>query len=257
MTVTNGQRNLIVTGAAGGMGSEVLKLLAQRNANVVCVDLDESAMAEVIASLGATEGEFVAVGADAADEHAVERYVADAVERWGGLDGLFNIAGTAGDPAMMTDTTIDNYDKVMWSNARTVFINVKFTLPHLIERGGGAIVSTGSYLAVRGSPACGSYGASKHAVVGLTKTLAIEVARQNVRANVVCPGSMDTNMIRELYPAIADDPAEAEAMLLNGIPQGRFAQPQELASTGVWLLLDAPSHLTGQVLMVDGGATAA
>jgi len=249
-------RNLVVTGAAGGMGSAALQILSERDVNVVCVDREEDAVAAVIEGLGETRGEFVAVGADVSDAAAVEAYVELPVERWGGLDGLFNIAGIEGELLPMLEATIENYDRVMAVNARSVFLGMKFALPHLIARGGGTIVSTGSVLAVRGVEACGAYGASKHAIVGLTKTLAVEVAAQNVRANVVCPGSMDTRMIRELYPQISDDPKEAEAVLVEGIPQKRMARPEELASTGIWMLLDAPEYMTGQVLLVDGGVTA-
>lgn len=249
-------RNVVVTGAAGGMGSAALACLAEREVNVVAVDLDSQAVEKVIAELGPTKGEFVAVGADVSDSAAVESYVQEAVTRWGGLDGLFNIAGTEGELKPMLESTIENYDRVMSVNARSVFLGMKFALPHLLARGGGSIVSTGSYLAIRGEAACSAYGASKHAVVGLTKTLAVEVAAQNVRANVVCPGSMDTQMIRKLYPSISADPAEAEATVVANIPQKRMAQPHELAETGVWLLLDAPTHLTGQVLMIDGGRSA-
>ncbi|MGH2938425.1 MAG: SDR family NAD(P)-dependent oxidoreductase [Solirubrobacterales bacterium] len=250
-------RNLVVTGASGGMGREVLRLLAARDVNVVCVDLDEESVQGAIDVLGETRGEFVAHGADVSEESAVEAYISLAVDRWGGLDGLFNMAGIEGELLPMAEATIENYDKVMAVNARGVFLGMMFALPHLLERGGGTIISTGSYLAIRGVAACGPYGASKHAIVGMTKTLAVEVAEQNVRANVVCPGSMDTRMIRELYPSISDDPVEAEAVLTQGIPQKRLAQPEELASTGVWLLLDAPAHMTGQVIMVDGGLSAA
>jgi NAD(P)-dependent dehydrogenase (short-subunit alcohol dehydrogenase family) len=249
-------RNLVVTGAAGGMGVEVLRLLAERDVNVVCVDLDQGRTAATIETLGETRGEFVAVGADVSDEHDVESYIGLAVERWGGLDGLFSMAAIEGELKPILESSIEDFDNVIRINARSVFLGMKFALPHLLERGGGAIVSTGSYLAIRGVPACGTYGASKHAVVGLTKTLALEVAEQNVRVNVVCPGSMDTRMIRELYPSISEDPVEAEKILTEGIPQKRLAKPEELASTGVWLLLDAPDHMTGQVLMVDGGLSA-
>jgi NAD(P)-dependent dehydrogenase (short-subunit alcohol dehydrogenase family) len=252
----SGTRNLVVTGAAGGMGSAVLEILAKRDVNVVCVDRDEAAVATVIEGLGQIQGEFVAVGADVSKASAVEAYIELPVERWGGLDGLFNVAGIEGELLPMLEATIENYDRVMAVNARSVFLGMKFALPHLVERGGGSIVSTGSVLAIRGVEACGPYGASKHAIVGLTKTVAVEVAAQNVRANVVCPGSMDTRMIRELYPQISADPEEAEAVMTAGIPHKRMARPDELASTGVWMLLDAPDHMTGQVLLVDGGATA-
>jgi NAD(P)-dependent dehydrogenase (short-subunit alcohol dehydrogenase family) len=250
-------RNLIVTGAAGGMGSSVLELLKERDVNVVCVDRDASAVEAVISRIGPTKGDFVPVGADVSEAEDVSGYVNLAVERWGGLDGLFNIAGVEGALQPFLEATIEDYDRVMKVNARSVFLGIKFSLSHLIERGGGSIVSTGSYLAIRGEPSCGVYGASKHAIVGMTQTLAVEVAQQNVRANVVCPGSMDTRMIKELYPRISEDLHEAEAVILQKIPQGRMARPDELASTGVWLLLDAPEHLTGQVLMVDGGRSAA
>ena len=249
-------KNVVVTGAAGGMGAEALKILAARDVNVVAVDLDEARVASTIAELGDTRGEFVAVGADVSDADDVRRFVELAASRWDGLDGIFNIAAIEGDLLPFLECTIEDYDRVMQINARSVFLTIKFALPHLIARGGGAIVNTGSHLATRGEKSCGSYGASKHAVVGLTRTLALEVADKDVRVNVVCPGSMDTRMIRELYPRISDDPAEAEAVLTSAIPQGRFAMPEEVAGTGVWLLLDAPTHLNGQVINVDGGRAA-
>lgn len=248
--------NVIVTGAAGGMGRAVLEILGRREVNVVCVDREQAAVQAAIDGLPERHGEMLAIAADVGEAQDVERYVRLAVDRFGGLDGLFNIAGTEGALQPFLEATIEDYDKVMRVNARSVFLGMKFALPRLIERGGGAIVSTGSYLAIKGEPACGAYGASKHAIVGLTRTFALEAAPHDVRANVVCPGSMDTRMIRELYPRIAADPAEAEATIVGIIPQKRMARPDELASTGVWLLLDAPSHLTGQVIMVDGGRAA-
>lgn len=245
-------KNVIVTGASGGMGAATLKLLAERDANVVCVDVDRERVAATIDELGPTRGEMVAVGADVSDAEQVESYVKLAVDRWGGLDGVFNIAGIEGELLPLIDATIEDYDRVMHVNARGVFLSIKAALPRLIERGGGTIVSTGSHLAERGEPTCGSYGASKHAIVGLTRTLAVEAAAQNVRANVVCPGAMDTRMIRAIFPRISDDPAVAEAALVSAIPQKRMGRPDELASTGVWLLLDAPEHLSGQVIHVDG-----
>jgi NAD(P)-dependent dehydrogenase (short-subunit alcohol dehydrogenase family) len=250
------EQSVIVTGAAGGMGSSVVALLAERDVNVVCVDRDEQAIQSMIDGLGGSRGELVAVAADVGDADSVAAYVQVAVDRWGGLDGLFNIAGTEGALESFLQATIEDYDLVMRVNARGVFLGIKFALPHLIARGGGSIVSTGSFLAIRGEPGCGIYGASKHAIVGMTRTLALEVAQHDVRANVVCPGSMDTRMIRALYPRISPDPHEAEAVILGKIPHGRMARPDELASTGVWLLLDAPQHLTGQVIMVDGGRSA-
>jgi NAD(P)-dependent dehydrogenase (short-subunit alcohol dehydrogenase family) len=249
-------RNVVVTGAAGGMGSAVVKLLAAREVNAVCVDLDQERVQNVIDGLGDSRGELVAIGADVSDSKGVKAYIELAVERWGGLDGLFNVAGIEGELLPLGEATLDDYDLLMRVNARSVFIGITHALPHLIARGGGAVVNTGSHLAERGEPSGGNYAASKHAVVGLTKTLAVEAAAKNVRANVVCPGAMDTRMIREMFPRISADPAEAEAALVTAIPHGRMGQPLELASTGVWLLLDAPEHLSGQVIHVDGARMA-
>jgi len=246
-------KNVIITGAAGGMGSKVLEVLSRREVNALCVDLDEDRVRKVIDGLGGTVGQLVPYGGDVSEEGVVEAYTADAAARWDGLDGVFHTHGIEGDLNLLVEATTEDFDRVWKVNARSIFFGMKYAVPYLRERGGGSIVSTGSYLAVRGNVACGTYGASKHAIVCLTRTLALEVAEDEINVNVVCPGSMDTRMIRELYPTISDDPAEAEAAIVSVIPQKRLARPEELASTGVWLLLDAPSHLTGQVIMVDGG----
>jgi NAD(P)-dependent dehydrogenase (short-subunit alcohol dehydrogenase family) len=250
-------KNVIVTGAAGGMGIEVLRILAQRDVNVACVDVDESRVSEAIESLGDTEGEFLAFGADVSDEAAVARYVARTVAVFGSLHGIFNVAGIEGELLPVCGSTVENFDRVIAVNARSVFLNMKHGVSHLIAAGGGSVVSTGSYLATRGVPLCGSYGASKHAIVGLTKSFALEVAEQNVRANVVAPGATETRMIRAMFAAISDDTSVAQAAIVGGIPQKRMAQPEEVAAAGIWLLLDAPNHITGQVMRVDGGQSAA
>jgi meso-butanediol dehydrogenase/(S,S)-butanediol dehydrogenase/diacetyl reductase len=250
-------RTVIVTGAAGGMGLEALRILATRDVNVVCVDLDGSSVSRAIESIGPSQARFMAVGADVSDDADVRRYVARAAEAFGALHGVFNIAGIEGDVVSVVEATVENFDRVMGVNARSVFLNMKYAAPHLVAAGGGSIVSTGSYLATRGYPLCASYGASKHAVVGITKSFSLEVAHQNVRANVVAPGATDTRMMRETFEAFEGGAAAAEAALVAAIPQRRMAHPVEIAATGIWLLLDAPSHITGQVLRVDGGLSAA
>lgn len=250
------QKTIIVTGASGAMGSEAVRLLAERGANVFATDLDQGALEEMAGKLTSLPGSVAIHAADMTVEEDVIGMVEDATSRWGSLDGLFNIAGIVGEVERTLDATTDNWDKNMLVNARSVWLGIKHVLPHLVERG-GAIVSTGSHLAIRGVAGLGAYGASKHAVVGLSKVVAIEYAAQNVRVNVVCPGSMDTDMIRETYEVVAPgDPERAEKIVVGKIPQGRLAQPVEPAATGVWLLLDAPTHLTGQVIPVDGGISA-
>jgi 3alpha(or 20beta)-hydroxysteroid dehydrogenase len=250
-------KTVIVTGAAGGMGLEALRLLAQRDVNVVCVDLDQASVLQAIDTIGLTNGRFLAIGADVSDNDAVRHYVTHALEEFGALHGVYNIAGIEGNVVPVTEATVEDFDRVMTVNARSVFLNMKYATPHLVAAGGGSIVSTGSYLATRGYPLCGCYGASKHAVVGITKSFALEVAPQNVRANVVAPGATDTRMMRATFEAMSSDAAVAEAALVAAIPQHRMADAAEVAATGIWLLLDAPAHITGQVLRVDGGLSAA
>ncbi|MDP2710458.1 MAG: SDR family NAD(P)-dependent oxidoreductase [Solirubrobacteraceae bacterium] len=258
MSEPDQQRVVIVTGAAGAMGSEAVRLLAGRGAHVLATDADADGLERMAAGLTGAAGEVATRVADIADEAAVQGLVEAAVDRWGGLDGLFNIAGIVGDVSLTLEATTENWDRIMRVNVRSVWLTIKHCLPHLVDRGGGAIVSTGSYLAIRGVEGLGAYGASKHAVIGLSRTVAVEYAAQEVRVNVVCPGAMDTHMIRATYDVVCPgDPVRAEEIVLGAIPQRRLAQPAELAAVGTWLILDAPSHLTGQVIPVDGGRSAA
>jgi NAD(P)-dependent dehydrogenase (short-subunit alcohol dehydrogenase family) len=252
------RRSVIVTGAAGTMGSAAVGALAARGVNLLCVDRDARGLDRVAGNITPVgDAELVTIAADVADAAQVESFIGEARTRWKNLSGVFNIAGIGGHVAPVTESTDENYDEVMRVNARSVWLSMKYALPLLIESGGGAIVNTGSYLAIRGEPGLAAYAASKHAIVGMTKTVALEYATSNIRANVVCPGSMDTPMIRLMFHAVSpDDLAAGEALTTDKIPQKRLAAPDELASVGTWLLLDAPEHLSGQVLAVDGARSA-
>jgi NAD(P)-dependent dehydrogenase (short-subunit alcohol dehydrogenase family) len=250
---------VVVTGAAGGLGSAAVALLAQRGASVLCVDRNADALAEVVGGIvGASGADLLPASGDIGDPADAERMIASAVDRWGGLDGVFNIAGVEGQLAPIVDTPVEEFDQVMHVNVRGTWLSMKFALPHLEARGGGAIVNVGSYQATHGKANCSAYSGSKHAIVGMTRSIALEYAKHNVRANVVCPGAMDTRMIRTMMRSLhPDDPSRGERQLLADIPQGRMGRTSEVASVGVWMILDAPEHLTGQVLTVDGGKSAA
>ena len=252
-------RVVIVTGAAGGLGSAATRLLAARGARVVCVDRDEQALSDLVEALAPTvPGELLAVSADVGEPSDVQSVVSRALDRFGGIDGLYNIAGAEGKLLSIDVTSVDEFDTVMRVNVRGTWLFMKHTLPHMVERGGGAIVNTGSYQATHGKANCSAYSGSKHAVVGMTRSIALEYATRGVRANVVCPGAMDTRMIRTMMASLhPEDPSEGERQLLRDIPQGRMGETSEVASVGVWLILDAPFHLTGQVMTVDGGKSAA
>lgn len=247
----------LVTGAAGGMGRAVVDLLLARGANVVATDRTGVGLGELAhAQSSGYPGRLACVEADAADPASLSQAVAAAEDRWGGVDGVFNVAGIAKSGTLL-DMTLEEYDHVMAVNARSMWWIMKLTVPSMLERGGGRIVNTGSIQSSRGSSGFSAYAASKHAIVGMTKSVALEYAARNIVANVLCPGAMNTPMVDEaLRFANSEDLEGARRAALGTRPQGRFAEPVELAETGVWLLLDAPSHLSGQVITVDGAATA-
>ena len=255
--MVNANRVVIVTGAAGGMGAASVSQLSARGVNVLCVDRDAVALDRALAGIHSSVADVFPVVADVSLERDVAGYVSAAVARWDRLDGIFNIAAINGAPGLFADTSLETYEEVMRINVTSVWLAMRFAIPELIRSGGGVIVNVGSVAAVRAAPMLAAYTASKHAVAGLTKTVAVEYARQKVRANLLCPGSMDTPMVREMLLLRGKgDRAEGERLTTASIPDGRLARPEELASTGVWLLLDAPEHLSGQLLMVDGGRSA-
>jgi len=249
--------NVVVTGAAGGMGAAAVSLLLARSVNVLAVDRDEARLRALAKKWQAGPGEVETRVADVGDANDVEAFIGRAVERWGGLDGLFNIAGILGEFAFIADSSNEGFDEVIRVNTKSVWLGMKYALPHLIARGGGAIVSTGSYLAWHACELLGPYNASKHALVGLTKTAALEYSSHNIRVNLVCPGSMDTQMNIDtaagLYPG---DPEAGLRQLAANTATGRFADPAEVAAVGVFALLDAPMQMTGALIPVDGGASA-
>jgi NAD(P)-dependent dehydrogenase (short-subunit alcohol dehydrogenase family) len=255
--MSGGSGSFIVTGAAGGVGSAAVRQLAERGANVMAVDRDEAGLERAIAGISGA-GEIVTRAADVGDEDAVSAYVAEAIERWGGLAGVFNIAGIEGEFAFSGEASTENYDNVMRVNARSVFLNMKHALPALVSGGGGAIVNTGSHLASHGAATLGAYCASKHAVMGMTRAAAIEYANAGIRVNCVCPSSVETAMAERVSAAINPEQPELGKQVL--IDQGfneRLATADEVAAVGVWLLLDAPTHITGILVPIDGGQAAA
>jgi NAD(P)-dependent dehydrogenase (short-subunit alcohol dehydrogenase family) len=247
--------SFIVTGAAGGVGAAAVRQLAERGANVMAVDLDAEGLERTRAA--ADGGQVVTQAADVGDEEAVRSYVDDAASRFGSLDGVFNIAGIEGEFEFVGGGSTENFDNVMRVNARSVFLNMKYVIPQLLENGGGAVVSVGSHLAWHGAATLGAYCASKHAVMGLTRAAALEHATQNVRVNAVCPSSIETAMAERVSYAINPDDVQAgKQVLIDQSPQERLATADEVAAVGVWLLLDAPHHINGVLIPVDGGQAA-
>jgi NAD(P)-dependent dehydrogenase (short-subunit alcohol dehydrogenase family) len=253
----NQSKTFIDTGAGGGMGSAAVRQLVERGANVLAVDWKPEGLERLTEELG-SPAEVETVTADVASTEDVQAYVARAVERFGGLDGVFNIAGIGTtEYKPLADVSNETYDEVMRVNARSAWLGMKYALPHLVARGGGAIVNTGSHLAWHAAPTFAAYCASKHAVIGMTKAVALEYGMQNVRANVVCPSAMETAMGQEAAEGIdPDDPSVGWQIMIDQAANGRVARPEEAAAVGVWLLLEAPEHVSGIVFPVDGAQSA-
>jgi NAD(P)-dependent dehydrogenase (short-subunit alcohol dehydrogenase family) len=250
-------KNVIVTGASGGMGAAVVRLLAARGVNVVAVDRDRDKLDRLQKELDGAPGAMEPVVADVGSAPAVEGFVKLAVDRFGGLDGIFNIAAILGEFAPIADSSNDGFDEVIRVNLKSAWLGMKYAIPALIARGGGAIVNTGSYLAWHGCELLGPYNASKHALVGLTKTAAIEYGRHNIRVNIICPGSMDTPMNIDTADGFHPEDREVGLRILAAnTVTGRVSDPKEVAAVGVFLLLDAPIQMTGTLVPVDGGYSA-
>lgn len=246
---------VVITGAAGGIGSAVAHRLSEEGARIVAVDLDAAAAGRLADSLPT---DAISVGADVASCDDVDRYMASAVDRFGRIDLVHLNAAYAGKLVPLVESETEEFDKVMAVNVRGVYLGLRAALRQLIlQGGGGGIVVTSSGAGLAGAQLWGPYVASKHAIHGLARSAALEVARERIRVNVICPGFTDTNMVRTTERMVDEsDLASARASLENGVPLGRYAEPHEMASAVAWLFSDESAYITGAVLPIDGGQSA-
>jgi 3alpha(or 20beta)-hydroxysteroid dehydrogenase len=245
----------IVTGAGGGIGRAVSLALAAAGAKVLVVDLaqDSGGQTEQLIRDGGGTASFVRADVSNADD--VARYVAAARDGWGRIDIFMNNAAWQGEILPLVDYPDALFDKVMAINVRGVFLGLKHVLPVMIAQRSGAVVNSASLAAYIGSRNLAPYSASKHAVLGLTKSAALEVARKGIRINAVCPGPVDTAMIRDIEEAQAPGNAQAlREQRTATIPDGRYATPEEVANLMLYLACDMASHVTGQGIEINGGS---
>ena len=240
----------IVTGAGGGIGLATARRFADEGASVVCADLDEATGRAAAEEVGGT---FVPV--DVASEPAVEAMFAAAVDAYGGLDVSFHNAGISPpEDASILETDLETWRQVQEVNLTSVYLCCRHAIPHLRARGGGAIVNTASFVGVMGAATSQiSYTASKGGVIALSRELGVEFAREGIRVNALCPGPVDTPLLRELF---AKDPERAARRLVH-IPMGRFALASEVAAAAAFLASDDASFITASTFLVDGGITGA
>ena len=239
----------VITGAGSGMGLCTARLFYAEGASLVLADVSGKEQ-QVAAELGPRAVAITANVARAADVKAV---IDLAVEKFGGLDILCNIAGISGTLVPLADSTEENFNQLIDVNLRGVFLTMKNAIPRMIERGGGTIVNIASTAAIIGTPQLAAYAASKAGVVALTKAAAVEYGKLGIRVNAICPGVIETPMMKA---GVAVNPGVVE-YLKGLVPMGRIGQPEEIANPVLFLASGLSSYMTGAVLPVEGGQTTA
>ena len=245
----------IITGAAGGIGAAAAKRFLAEGARVVMVDLDEKALKQAARRLDPRRVELCA--ADVTQVADTKRYIAAAVKRFGGVDILLANAGIEGRVAKITDYPEDVFDRVMAVNVRGVWLGLKHVIPAMKKRGGGSIVITASTAGIKGAPNMSAYITSKHAVVGMMRSIALECAPLGIRVNSVNPSATETRMMRSIEMGNSPGkPALARKRVVAGTPLGRYAEPAEVAALMLFLASEEASFCTGGVYSIDGGRSA-
>jgi NAD(P)-dependent dehydrogenase (short-subunit alcohol dehydrogenase family) len=248
---------VVITGAAGGIGRAVARRFASEGARVVLVDISVAGLGESRIAVEEAGGQALAVEADVTRAADVHRYVAAARERFQGIDLFFNNAGILGAVSPLVDYPEETFDRVMAVNVKSVWLGLKVVGSELIARGGGAIVNTASVAGLRGTPNLVAYTASKHAVIGLTRTASLEFIRRGVRVNAICPAPIDTPMMREVEEGFDKrDPRAAGARFAAGIPLRRYGRPDEVAALVAFLCSDDAGFINGAAYTIDGGSMA-
>src|SRR4051812_15669084 len=247
----------LITGGANGIGRATALGFARYGAKLVIVDRDAASGEATIGAIRQQGGDARFVAADVTKSKDVQGYVQAALDKFGRIDCFFNNAGIEGKVAPIAEYDEAVFDAVIGVNVKGVFLGLRHVLPEMIRQGGGAVVNTASVAGLVGTPGMPAYVASKHAVIGLTKTAAGEVARQGIRVNAVCPGPVDTRMIHDLEEQLAPGNAPSVGERYRAaIPSGRYTTPEEIANMVLFLCSDLAANTTGGQFVVDGGRTA-
>ncbi len=242
----------VVTGAGSGIGRATTERLATEGARVVVADVDFDGASETVERITSEEGTAIAITVDVSDAAAVEAMVEETLDTYGRIDIAHNNAGIEGSNQPVTELDEAEWQQVIDVNLTGVWLGLKYEIPAMIESGGGAIVNTASIggLTAVGTPA---YVASKHGVIGLTRSTATQYAQKGIRVNAICPGVIDTAMIERGATDEAGTETEEIQQLVQQQPMGRMGQPEEVANTVVWLSSTEASFITGNAFPVEGG----
>lgn len=240
----------IITGSAGGMGKVAAELFAKEGASVLVTDVAAREGEETAQAIRDAGGRAVFVKANVAQEDEVKHMVNVAIEEFGRVDILYNNAGIMpGDDTSVTETSEATWDRVMDVNLKSTFFCAKYTVPHMLKQGKGSIINVASFVAFMGCTVPqDAYTASKGGMLSLTKSFAIQYGRQGIRCNAICPGPIETPLLRTLWTS-----EEVRNLRLDRIPLGRFGEPNDIVYMALYLASDESSWTTGAWLMVDGG----
>ena len=242
-------KTAIITGGGSGFGREVALKLAKKEVNISVVDRSKENGEETVRLCKELGCDAIFIQADVSKVEDAKRYVAQTVDHFGKIDLFFNNAGISGSGVRTIECSLEEFDAIVDVNFKGAFYGLKFVVNEMLKTGGGVIVNTASLGGLVGIPTLGVYSATKHAIIGLTKTIAGEYGRENIRINAIAPGTNETPMVKA-YPKEAID-AMAEA-----VPMGRLGQPHEVADVVSFLLSDESSYIHGAVISIDGGAVA-
>ncbi len=242
----------IITGGAAGIGKATAELFLKHGARVMLVDINAEQLAATADELNNPDVRWVA--ADVADEAAVKDYVNQTLDQFGRIDVFFNNAGIEGKMGPITEQSMENFDRVMAVNVRGAFLGLKYVLKQMLKQGSGSVINMSSVAGLDGTATAAPYVTSKHAVTGLSKCAALEVASHNIRVNSVHPSPINTRMMRSIEELFSPGhPEEAKQKLERGVPLGRYGESEEVANLVLFLASDESSYITGSAYRVDGG----
>lgn len=242
-------KTVIITGGGSGFGREVALKLAKKGTNVSVVDISKEHGEETVRLCKELGCDAIFIQADVSKVEEVKSYVSQTIDHFGKIDLFFNNAGISGSGVRTIECSVEEFDAIVDVNLKGVFYGLKYVVSEMLKTGGGIIVNTASLGGLVGMPTLGAYSATKHAVVGLTKTIAGEYGREKIRINAIAPGTNETPMVKSF-------PKEAIKAMAEEVPMGRLGQPHEVADVVCFLLSEESSYIHGASISIDGGAAA-
>lgn len=255
MTGRLADKVIVITGAGGGIGRATAERVLAEGARVLAVDLPGDGLDATMAAIETHGKDAVAMPADVTQETQVRGYHDEAARRFGGIDGVFNNAGIEGEMKSFEEYPVELFQRVLAVNTVGVFLGIKHSVDYLRRRGGGAIVNTASTAGLGGNPLLSAYVASKHGVIGLTRSASMAYAKENIRVNAICPAPIETRMMRSIERGLSNDPEEVKRQFEQRIPAQRYGEPAEVAALVTFLLSDEASFTFGASYTIDGGMT--